>query len=181
MRSRREIETIIIGQIDLITNALAEARRNGEANFTVNERDQEIANFLNERPDLRFVGVEARFWGKRWERLRIPSTTHKTEEGQIEFNFGYKPNGVIRYDQHLRGFMRDMGRLGVIKRLQWIRKRRSDVNNGIDVQEIYYLDRLEAFDETKYKNLDQLEREVFGWEPLDEEPPRDDEDEDDEN
>jgi len=162
MMSRREIEQIIDQQLDQIAQEIANG--NPEVKWVPAEVKRGLGNFVRVRPDLLNVEIQVEQHYKRWEKARSELTRNR-EEGQLELGYDYSPLAVILYDKQERGFMKDMTFKDSIKRSRWLDQKLKDTADGIHAQKSYLTERQLVWDQNKHKNLDQLERDAFGWQP----------------
>jgi hypothetical protein len=180
MLSKKEIKRLILAEYDSITLKLVEAARNGDAHYSPHAAIKECAVFLADNPHLQRLEPQAAAFYKLWEKDKIPPTTKKNEQGQLELGFDYKPQGVIIYGRNERGFMRDMTFFDVLRRQQVLQTALKHTTDGIHAELSFYNERLQRWDQARYKTIDSLMREVFGWKEESLPPQEDSESDEDE-
>jgi hypothetical protein len=176
MLSRREIKIIMLKQYDVITTDLVEKARNGDAHFTPHEAIKICTLFLSDNPQLQRLEHQAAAFYKLWERYKIPPTRKKDIHGQLQLGFDYKPSGLIIYGKKERGFMHDMTVPNILKRMKILQDSLKNTTDGIHAELVSYTEWLEGFDQSKYKILDEVMRQVFGWQEPPEQPEEPDDD-----
>lgn len=180
MKSRREIQLQVFKALDVMVQRIADGHRNGEALWTPREVKTELYIYVGENPEVQRREILVEQYYRKWERHRIQPVAKIKADGQTEFRFEYQPNAVIIYSHTDRGFMKDATFMGGLKRLRWLSDKRKKTNDAIDVQEKYWTDKLLVWKQDVHRTLDELEKEIFGWQPPPEPPSNNEEDDDDE-
>jgi hypothetical protein len=179
MMSRREINQQIYDYVEAAATELVEAHLSSDGLYQADVLDQKIIHYLQEDVNRYDVVRLAKHYRTTWEKRRINPTTVLKPSGQFELGFVYNPKSIVIYSRQDRGFMKYQTFTGTLVRIRLLNKSLKHTVDGIGVQLQYLTEKIEVWDQAKYKFLDDLEKQVFGWQEPMEDPPSDDSDDED--